>query len=44
MAADAVKWKAVGKFVDAAVVVAAASLLVAVPNCAACEAQNTKSN
>ena len=38
--AAAVEWKAVGRFVAAAVVpAAAASPFVAVPDCAACEAQ-----
>ena len=41
--AAAVEWKAVGRFVAAAVV-AAASPFVAVPDYAACEAQNTKNN
>ena len=43
--AAAVEWKAVGRFLAAAVVAtAAASPFVAVPDCTACEAQNTKNN
>ena len=45
VAVAAVKWKAVGRFVAAAVVpAAAASAFIAVPDCAACEVQNTKNN
>ena len=43
VATAAVEWLAVGRLV-AAVVAAATYPFVAVPDCAACEAQNRKSN